>query len=148
MNHSDSKSHSRVSKRPGSGSTVKTTNKASTKSFNVRSNNRNVPNQASRTTVRTDRSYPNRPSEDEDDDPSTHDTNRKYKPKSNKKNVHYSMFDTPGRTTTSGDDTEHEINNHGQRNIRAKNRDKNEDLFTVREEKALQVHEGARFKKR
>ncbi|CAF2531957.1 unnamed protein product [Rotaria sp. Silwood2] len=145
MNNSDSKSLSRTSKRPGSGSTA---NKTYPKQTGIRGGNRSIPNQTSRTTMRTDRSNINRQSENDDDDISNHDTNHKYKQQSKKKNVRYAKLDSNGRTTNNEDDNDNEFNNHSQRTLRAKNRDIDDDLFTVREEKTLEAFEGSRYKNR
>ncbi|CAF3563060.1 unnamed protein product [Rotaria sp. Silwood1] len=146
MNNSDSKSVSRTSKRPGSGSTA---NKTYPKQTSNRGGNRSIPNQISRTTMRTDRSNINRQSEnDDDDDISNHDINHKYKQQSKKKNVRYAKLDSNGRTTNNEDENDNKFHNHGQRTMRTKNRDIDDDLFTVREEKTLESFEGARYKKR
>ncbi|CAF0828959.1 unnamed protein product [Rotaria sordida] len=140
MNNSDSKSISRTSKRPGSGST---THKIYPKQIGIRGGNRSIPNQTSRTTMRTDRSNINRQGENDDDDLSNYKYNNKQPLK--KKNVRYAN----GRTTTNSDDeNDNEFTNHGQRTIRTRNRDIDDDLFTVREEKTLESFEGARYKKR
>ena len=97
----------------------------------------------SRTTVRTSRS--NRASEDEDGTKSDSEANRKHKPLPKKKNVRYAKFDSSGRTTVESD---HETDSQSQRSVRTRNRDMNDDLFTVREEKTLETVEGGRYKKR
>ncbi|CAF3364329.1 unnamed protein product [Rotaria socialis] len=145
LNHSDSKSVSRTSRRLGSAST---SNKTSTKPIGARGLNRPIPNQASRTTVRTDRSNANRQSENDDEDISGYDANRKYKQKTKKKNVHYAKGDPSGRSVISGDENDNDTSTYGQRTHRATNRDADDDLFTVREEKTLESFEGARYKKR
>ncbi|CAM4906603.1 unnamed protein product [Rotaria socialis] len=145
LNHSDSKSVSRTSRRLGSAST---SNKTSTKPIGARGLNRPIPNQASRTTVRTDRSNANRQSENDDEDISGYDANRKYKQKPKKKNVHYAKGDPSGRSVISGDENDNDTSTYGQRTHRATNRDADDDLFTVREEKTLESFEGARYKKR
>jgi hypothetical protein len=43
--------------------------------------------------------------------------------------------------------SDNEPDNHSQRNLRIKNRDMNNDLFTVREDKTLESFEDARYKK-
>lgn len=65
-----------------------------------------------------------------------------------KKNVRYAKFDSSGRTTSGPEESDNEIDNHSQKNMRLKNRDTNEDLFTVREEKTLESFDGVRYKKR
>jgi hypothetical protein len=140
--HNRSKSVSRSSKRPDSGST----NKSHTKQTNSRiggGGNRIIPNQTSRTNVRT-----NRRSDDEYENLSDYDTNRKSKQKTKKKNVRYAKFDSSGRVTSGPEDSENELDNHNQKTMRAKNRDINDDLFTVREEKTAESIEGSRYKKR
>jgi len=98
--------------------------------------------------VRTNRSISNRRTDDEYENQSDHDTNRKSKQQLKKKNVRYAKYDSSGRTTTSGTESENELDNHSQRTIHNKNRDINDDLFTVREEKTLESMEGVRYKKR
>jgi hypothetical protein len=139
MHNGGPKSLSRTSKRPGSGSTVK-----STKQADIRHGNRSYPNQTSRTTVRTSRS--NHTSEDEDGTKSESDVNRRHKQSIKKKNVRYAKYDSYGRTTDGTEGSEND--NHSQRSTRVRNRDTNDDLFTVREEKTLESIEGVRYKKR
>jgi hypothetical protein len=139
MNEGDSKSVSRTSRRPDSASTIKTTHKTHTKQTGV---NRMMPNQNSRTTVRTSRT-----SEDEDGNLSDYDPNRKSKQQLRKKNVRYAKYDSYGRSTNGPDESGNESDN-SQRNMRLRNRNTDDDLFTVREEKTLESSEGARYKKR
>jgi len=144
MNNGGSKSVSRISKRPDSGST----SKSHTKQTGIRGGNRTIPNQSSRTTLRTNRSNPSRPSDDEYENLSDYDTNRKHQQQSKKKMVRYAKYDSFGRTTNGPEENENELDNHSQRNMHIKNHDINDDLFTVREEKTLESFEGARYKKR
>ncbi|CAF5171605.1 unnamed protein product, partial [Rotaria magnacalcarata] len=53
-----------------------------------------------------------------------------------------------GRSVISGDESDNGTSTYGQRIHRATNRDADDDLFTVREEKTLESFEGARYKKR
>ena len=86
-------------------------------------------------------------SEDEYDDIRSHNTNQQYRQKPKKKNVRYAKFDSSGRVTSSTEDSETEVTKYGQRNTRAKNRDVDDDLFTVREEKTLESLEHTQYKK-
>lgn len=97
-----------------------------------------MPNQPSRTN-RSDGEYENL---------SDYEVNRQSKQQLKKKNVRYAKYDSAGRTTSGTEESDNEIDNHSQRNMRNKTRDTNDDLFTVREEKTMESIENARYKKR
>lgn len=72
---------------------------------------------------------------------------RKAKKPSKKKTVHYGKYDSSGRTTSGTDDSDTEVENRSQRSFRSKNRNTDDNLFTVREERTLESIEGSRYKK-
>ncbi|CAF1294841.1 unnamed protein product [Rotaria sp. Silwood1] len=124
------------SKRSNSSSTIKTTARTYTKHTN---NNENINNH---TSMFTDQSSTNQPSDDEDEDISDFNLSRKQK---QKKRFHKNNSSV--RTTTETEESENDETSE-QQSIRMKNRDTDDDLFTVREEKTLESLEGARYKKR
>ena len=101
-----------------------------------------LSNRSGRTTLYTDQSSTLRPSEEEDEDVSDYETSRKQK-----KKIHFSRYDSSARTTSGTEESETDATSE-QRSIRTKNRDTDDDLFTVREEKTQESLEGARYKKR
>ncbi len=98
-----SKSVSRTSKRPDSAST----NRSHTKQTGARGGNRIVPNRGN---VRFDRSNNPRPSDDEYENPSDYETNRKPQ----QKNVRYAKYDSSGQPIEENDN---DLDNRNQRNI-------------------------------
>lgn len=122
-----SKSISRTSKhRPDSASTKQT------------SHHRNASNPNSRNNLyrRVD-----------DDQGAQSDTglSQKSKRSTKKKNVHYGKYDSSGRTTSATEDSDTEVDD---RTVRSKaTRLKNDNLFTVREERTLESMEAARQRK-
>jgi hypothetical protein len=101
-----------------------------------------ISNRSGRTTISTDHSSALRPSEEEDEDVSDFEFGRKQK-----KKLHMTRYDSSARTTTATEESETDATSE-QRSFRTKNRDTDDDLFTVREEKTLESFEGAHYKKR
>ncbi|CAF1054651.1 unnamed protein product [Rotaria sordida] len=129
------------SKRSSSSSTIKTTTRTFTKYPN---NEKLIDNQKNHTSTFTDQSSTNRTSDYEDDDEDVSDFELSRKQKQKKRfHKHNSSVRTTSGTEESGNDETSE-----QQSIRMKNRDTDDDLFTVREEKTLESLEGARHKKR
>ncbi len=79
-----------------------------------------------------------RPSEEDNEDLSDYESNRKQKKR---------LYDSSVRTTSATEDSENDETSD-QQSTRMKNHETDDDLFTVREEKTLESLEGARYKKR
>ncbi|CAF3173901.1 unnamed protein product [Rotaria sp. Silwood2] len=135
INDDDSKS----SKRSNSSSTIKTTARTYTK---VTNNDNMIDNKNNRTVMLTDQSSTIQASDEEDDDVSDFDYSRKQK-----QNKRFHKNNSSVRTTSETEETENDETSE-QQSIRMKNRDTDDDLFTVREERTLESLEGARYKKR
>ena len=101
-----------------------------------------ISHRSGRTTTYTDQSSTLRPSDEEDEDVSDFESSRKQK-----KKFHFSRYDSSARTTSGVEESETDEASE-QRSYRTKNRDTDDDLFTVREEKTMESLEGARYKKR
>ncbi|CAF3377290.1 unnamed protein product [Rotaria socialis] len=139
-NDDDDNNDSKSLKRSDSSSTVKTTARTFTKP--AVNNETTTDNQSSPTQNHTDQSSTIQESDDEDDaDVETSDFDSSRKQKRNNR------FKKTAPTTSGTEETENEDTSEEQR-FRTKNRDTDDELLTVMEEKTLESFEGSRYKKR
>ncbi|CAF1934988.1 unnamed protein product [Rotaria magnacalcarata] len=144
-NDDDDNNDSKSLKRSDSSSTVKTTARTFTKP--AANNETTTDNQSSRMQNHTDQSSTIQESDEDDEDDGDVETSDFDSSRKQKRNNRFKKFDLSVQTTSGTEETENEETSERQR-FQTKNRDTDEELRTVMEEKTLESFEGSRYKKR